>query len=62
MPSHLEEIDHIVCIAPQPEKLVLIVCYTQHGTVREKAARVDMSPSQFNTLRERGESFVAINL
>jgi len=62
MPPHVAEIDHLVCIAPPQEKRVLIVYYTQHGTVSEKAARVDLTPSEFNDYRERGESFVALNL
>jgi hypothetical protein len=62
MPPHVAEIDHIICIAPPQEKRVLIVYYTQHGTVSEKSARVGMTPTEFNDYRERGESFVAINL
>ena len=62
MPPHVAEIDHLVCIAPQEQKRVLIVYYTQYGTVSEKAARVDMAPSEFNMVRERAESFIALNL
>ena len=62
MPADLQEIDHIVCIAPPQEKRVLIVYYTQRGYPEEKAARLDMTLREFKDVRERAESFVAMNL
>ena len=62
MPPHIAEIDHIVCIAPPKEKRVLIVYYTQRGGMDEKAARLEMTLREFREVRERAESFVAMNL
>ncbi|CAB4121068.1 hypothetical protein UFOVP154_18 [uncultured Caudovirales phage] len=62
MPPDIAEIDHLICLTPPAEKRVLIVYYTQSGRKAEKAARLSMTVREFSELRERGESFVAINL
>ena len=62
MPPIIAEVDHVVCIAPADQRIVLIVAYAHTGPVKDKAMRLRLSRWQFRRRLERAESFVALNL
>ena len=62
MPIDIAFIDGIICEAPEKYKKVLIIYYSQTGGEDEKAFRADMDLSEFKDIREKAESYVAINM
>lgn len=62
MPPDIAEVDHLVCIAPKAERKVLIVHYTQRGTIAHKASRCGVDPRSFRRRLEQAESFIAYRL
>jgi hypothetical protein len=58
MPTHIEEVDKVVCIAPQPEKSVLIHFYAKTGAFNEKAKMLGMNRWRFKRILDRARSFV----
>lgn len=57
-PSDVQEIDGIVARADPSDKLILVVGYSQVGTLREKAQRLHLPKSTFKDKLDRAEWYV----
>lgn len=57
-PQDIQQIDAIILRADPEDKYILIVGYTQYGTIREKAARLQLAKSTFYRKLEQAEWFV----
>src|SRR5277367_6189489 len=62
MPSHIAEVDHLVCTAEPPIRIALIVCYAQRGSFEEKAQRLGLTRWALRRRKEQGEAYVYQNL
>lgn len=61
-PLHIQQMDCIVRSADQDLRRVLIVHYTQTGTGRDKALRIEMDKSTYFDCLDRGQWYVGIEL
>jgi hypothetical protein len=62
MPEHIQEIDHIVCIAPGEIRIVLIKFYGSSGTYAEKAQELGLDQRTFKRRIDRADYFVHSSL
>ena len=61
-PPHILEVNHLVNTTPSPERMTLVVFYSQHGSIPEKAHRLGISRWTFRRRLERAESYIAYQL
>jgi DNA invertase Pin-like site-specific DNA recombinase len=55
MPKHIQEIDHIVCIAEREIRVVLVSVYGMGGSFREKALALGINRMTLKRRLERAE-------
>jgi hypothetical protein len=54
-PAHIQEIDHLVCVAPAAIRAILIKFYGSRGTIEEKAARAELDRRTFMRRVDRAD-------
>lgn len=62
MPPHVEYIDMVVRLMEVEPRRVIIVHYTQMGTMEDKAIRIDAAYSTYRRLLREGQDHVSIEL
>lgn len=58
MPPHIQEIDHIVCIAPRDIRAMLIKFYCTQGSYKDKAQAMGLDRRNFRRRLDRADYFV----
>jgi hypothetical protein len=58
MPSHIAEIDHIVCCAPRDIRAVLIKFYGQGGTFQDKCISLGLDRKSLRRRVDRADYYV----
>jgi hypothetical protein len=58
MPTHIQEIDHIVCIAPKDIRVMLIKFYCTTGSYHDKAVSLGLDRRNFRRRLDRADYFV----
>ena len=55
MPKHIQEIDHIVCVADKEIRIILVSVYGMGGSFREKALTLGVDRMTLKRRLERAE-------
>ena len=58
MPPHIQEVDHIVCIAPPELRITLIKFYGTFGTYHDKASALGIDRRTLKRRIDRADYFV----
>lgn len=58
MPDYIQEVDHIVCIAPRDIRAVLIKFYGTGGTVQSKAIAMGLDRRSLRRRTDRADWYV----
>lgn len=58
MPPHIQEIDHLICIAPPDIRAVLIKFYTAGGTIEDKAISLGIARRTLMRRVDRADWYV----
>src|SRR5882724_657410 len=58
MPDYIQEIDHIVCVAPPDIRIILIKFYGTGGTVQDKAIALGLDRRSLRRRTDRADWYV----